>query len=140
MIFWCGRPFCARLFCTCARKETGRKWSDGKVGEGPREFITGGINGSCIDNRFFAVDANGKTRGFLSLDSLSQSKDAFIPMTEEERLSRPAMAEYAKNVYIGVADAGAEHCFETLLQWSGFFVWQLSHSAGETIFRGRERI
>ena len=39
----------------------------GKVGEGPREFITGGINGSCIDNCFFAVDANGKTRGFLSL-------------------------------------------------------------------------
>lgn len=64
---------------------------------------------------FFAVDANGKTRGFLSLDSLSQGKDAFIPMTEEERLSRPAMAEYAKNVYIGIADAGAEHCFETLL-------------------------
>ncbi|WP_195433806.1 hypothetical protein [Bacteroides uniformis] len=25
------------------------------------------------------------------------------------------MAEYAKNVYIGIADAGAEHCFETLL-------------------------
>ena len=33
----------------------------------------------------------------------------------DERLSRPAMAEYAKNVYIGIADAGAEHCFETLL-------------------------
>ena len=33
----------------------------------------------------------------------------------DERLSRPAMAEYAKNVYIGIADAGVEHCFETLL-------------------------
>ena len=109
-------PFARDYFVHVHEKETGRKVGVmGKVGEGPREFITGGINGSCIDNRFFAVDANGKTRGFLSLDSLSQGKDAFIPMTEEERLSRPAMAEYAKNVYIGIADAGAEHCFETLL-------------------------
>ena len=109
-------PFARDYFVHVHEKETGRKVGVmGKVGEGPREFITGGINGSCIDNRFFAVDANGKTRGFLSLDSLSQGKDAFIPMTEEERLSRPAMAEYAKNVYIGIADVGAEHCFETLL-------------------------
>ena len=109
-------PFARDYFVPVHEQETGRKVGVmGKVGEGPREFITGGINGSCIDNRFFAVDANGKTRGFLSLDSLSQGKDAFIPMTEEERLSRPAMAEYAKNVYIGIADAGAEHCFETLL-------------------------
>ena len=90
-------PFARDYFVHVHEKETGRKVGVmGKVGEGPREFITGGINGSCIDNRFFAVDANGKTRGFLSLDSLSQSKDAFIPMTEEERLSRPAMAEYAR--------------------------------------------
>lgn len=85
-------PFARDYFVHVHEKETGRKVGVmGKVGEGPREFITGGINGSCIDNCFFAVDANGKTRGFLSLDSLSQSKDAFIPMTEEERLSRPAM-------------------------------------------------
>ena len=54
----------------------------------------------------------------------------------DERLSRPAMAEYAKNVYIGIVDAGAEHCFETLLHGQASSVWQLSHSAGETIFRG----
>lgn len=41
-------------------------------------------------------------------------------MTEEERLSRPAMTEYAKNVYIGIAEADAEHCFETLLRGRTF--------------------
>ena len=109
-------PFARDYFVHVHEKETGRKVGVmGKVGEGPREFITGGINGSCIDNRFFAVDANGKTRGFLSLDSLLHNKDAFIPMTEEERLSRPVMTEYAKDVYIGIADVDAEYCFETLL-------------------------
>ena len=50
-----GGPFLrATNFVHVHEKETGRKVGVmGKVGEGPREFITGGINGSCIDNRFF---------------------------------------------------------------------------------------
>lgn len=47
-------PFARDYFVHVHEKETGRKVGVmGKVGEGPREFITGGINGSCIDNRFF---------------------------------------------------------------------------------------
>lgn len=46
-------PFARDYFVHVHEKETGRKVGVmGKVGEGPREFITGGINGSCIDNRF----------------------------------------------------------------------------------------
>lgn len=61
-----------------------------------REFITGGISLSCIDNRFFATDANGNTKGYLSLDSLIDQRKTFIPLTAHEKESRPTMGEWGR--------------------------------------------
>lgn len=109
-------PFARDYFVHVHEKETGHQvGAMGKVGEGPREFVTGGINGACIDNRYFAMDINGKTRGFLSIDSLVQGKDPFVPLTDQEKASRPPMPEFAKDLYIGITDDDAEHCFEALL-------------------------
>lgn len=109
-------PFARDYFVHVHEKVTGLKVGTmGKVGEGPREFVTGGINGTCIDNRFFAMDINGKTRGFLSIDSLVQGKEAFVPMTDLEKTSRPSMPEFAKNLYIGNTDDGDEHYFNAIL-------------------------
>lgn len=109
-------PFARDYFVHVHEKMTGRSVGTmGKVGEGPREFITGGINGAYINNRFFAMDVNGKTRGFLSVDSLMLGKDPFIPMTEDEKVSRPTMPEYAENLYISKTENGDEHYFRALV-------------------------
>ena len=80
--------------------------SMGKVGEGPDEFITGGINFTCIDNCFFSTDANGNTKGYLSVDSLVLQKRTFIPLSVEEEAMRPVLWELEKNVFVGMTDNG----------------------------------
>jgi hypothetical protein len=50
------------------------------------------------------------------------------------------MAEYAKNVYIGVADAGAEHCFETLLHGQASSFGNYPIPQVKQYLGGRERI
>ena len=84
----------------------------GKVGEGPQEFITGGISQIAIDNRFFADDANGKTKGFLSLDSLILNKETFVPLSDSEQLSRPVMTELAKDLFVGITENGDKDYFK----------------------------
>lgn len=109
-------PFARDYFVHVHEKSTGKAVGVmGKVGEGPREFITGEVIGACIDNRLFAIDVNGKTKGFLSIDSLAQGKDAFVELAEEEKASRPRLPEYAKEVYIGRTEDGDEHYFEAVL-------------------------
>lgn len=110
-------PFARDYFVHVHDKETGRKIGVmGKVGEGPQEFITGGINQIAVDNRFFAADANGKTKGFLSLDSLILNKETFVPLSDSEQLSRPAMTELAKDLFVGITEDGDKDYFEANIQ------------------------
>lgn len=106
-------PFARDYFVHVHDKETGKKIGVmGKVGEGPQEFITGGISQIAIDNRFFADDANGKTKGFLSLDSLILNKETFVPLSDSEQLSRPVMTELAKDLFVGIAEDGDKDYFK----------------------------
>ena len=88
----------------------------GRVGKGPEEFITGGISTFCIDNKFYATDANGNTRGYLSIDSLLQKKKTFIPISEKERKERPQLTQLQKDVFIQKTEDGSEHYFMTTIK------------------------
>ncbi len=83
----------------------------GKVGEGPEEFITGDISTFCINNRFHAMDANSKTEGYLSIDSLLLHKKTFIPLSEQEKRERPALPEVEPGVFMGPTEEGSEAPF-----------------------------
>lgn len=138
-------PFARDYFVHVHEKATGRSvGAMGKVGEGPREFITGGINGSYIDNRFFAMDVNGKTRGFLSIDSLAQGKDPFMPLTEQEETSRPNMPEYAKNLYISRTENGEQYYFKAILhdqsiEFGNYPIPQVKEHLGGELVYNQER-
>ncbi len=107
-------PFARDYFVHVHDKETGGKiGAMGKVGEGPQEFITGGINQIAIDNCFFANDANGKTKGFLSLDSLVLNRKTFVPLSDSEQLSRPVMVELMKGLFVGITNDGDSDYFRT---------------------------
>ena len=110
-------PFARDYFVHVHDKETGKKIGVmGKVGEGPQEFITGGICPMAIDNRFFADDANGKTKGVLSLDSLILNKETFVPLSDSEQLSRPVMTELAKDLFVGITEDGDKDYFKVNIQ------------------------
>ncbi len=105
-------PFARDYFVHVHDKLTGDKLGMmGKVGEGPEEFITGGISNYCIDNRFRARDANGNTQGYLSIDSLLLHKKTFIPLSEEEKKNIPDMAEVEKGVFITQTEDGSNAYF-----------------------------
>lgn len=107
-------PFSRDYFVNVHDAQTGKQIGKmGKVGEGPSEFITGGITSCYIDGRFYASDVNGNTRGFLSIDSLIAHKEPFIPLSEEKKANRPLMTELQKGVFIGTTEDGEEHYFKT---------------------------
>lgn len=122
-------PFARDYFVHVHDKMSGNAvGSMGAVGEGPEEFITGGISFSCIDNRFFATDANGNTKGYLSLDSLIDQRKAFIPLTAHEKESRPSMGEWEEGVFVGMTEDGdASYCKANIQgQESTFGVYPIS--------------
>lgn len=84
----------------------------GKVGEGPNEFITGGISAHCIGGRLFATDANGQNRGFLSVDSLVAGKEPFRPLDFAQREVRPKMTELQHGVFVKRTEDGDEAYFK----------------------------
>lgn len=139
-------PFARDYFVHVHDKETGRKIGVmGKVGEGPQEFITGGINSVAIDNCFFADDANGKTKGFLSLDSLVLQKETFIALSESESITRPQMSELAKGVFVGRTEDGDKDYFKANIQGqnSTFGVYPVSevkqHVGGNMAYNPEKR-
>lgn len=138
-------PFARDYFVHIHDKNAGRRvGAMGKVGEGPREFVTGGINGAYIDNRFFAMDINGKTRGFLSVDSLLVGKDPFVPLTEQERASRPAMPEFEKNLFVSRTEDGDEYYFKAILngreiEFGSYPIPQVKEHLGGTVVYNQER-
>lgn len=110
-------PFARDYFVHVHDKKTGEKIGVmGKVGEGPQEFITGGINPVAIDNRFFASDANGNTKGFLSLDSLVLQKETFIALSDSASKCRPQRSELAKGVFVGRTEDGDTDYFAANIQ------------------------
>ncbi len=71
-------PFARDYFLHIHNSSTGEELGVmGKVGEGPKEFVTPLINRYCINHQIFAVDANGRTAGYLSIDSLLNGKEPF---------------------------------------------------------------
>lgn len=85
----------------------------GKSGQGPGEFVSPLTNRFCVNNSFFAVDANGTTRGYLSIDSLLEGKNPLVPLTEEESMLR--MAKMDENVYWERTEDGDEHYFQSCI-------------------------
>lgn len=87
----------------------------GKVGEGPEEFITGQAIGACIDGRLFAVDVNGTTKGFLSIDSLVLNKEPFMTLSPEERVTLKRGKQVAKGIYLKTNPENSDHHFTAII-------------------------
>lgn len=87
----------------------------GKVGEGPEEFIKGQAIGACIDGRLFAVDVNGNTKGFLSIDSLVLKKDPFVALSAEERTNLTSGEQVAKGVFLRTNPENSNHYFTAII-------------------------
>ena len=85
----------------------------GKIGEGPKEFVTPIINRYCVNHQIFAVDANGKTIGYLSIDSLINGKEPFSEVTDKENEMK--MEKMDHNLYIKSTDNGSDAYFRTII-------------------------
>lgn len=83
----------------------------GKVGEGPKEFVTPMINRYCVDNKIFAVDANGKNVGYLSIDSLINGQEPYCKVSDREQKMK--MEKMDHELYIKTTDNGSETYFQT---------------------------
>lgn len=106
-------PFARDYFVNVYEASTGKLVGKmGKVGEGPNEFITGGISVHCVGGRLFATDANGQNRGFLSVDSLVAGKEPFLPLDVAQREARPKMTELQHGVFVKRTEDGDEAYFK----------------------------
>ena len=63
-----------------------------------QEFVSPLINRFSINRCIAAHDANGKTRGYLSIDSLIAGKEPFMSLSDFDRNIR--MAKLDKQLYL----------------------------------------
>lgn len=107
-------PFSHDYFLHVHSVSTGEELgSMGKVGQGPKEFVSPLINRYCVDNKIFALDANGKTVGYLSIDSLLNGQEPFCELSEREKNLK--MDKLDHELYIKSTDRGSESYFQTLI-------------------------
>lgn len=74
----------------------------GKMGQGPFEFVTPMVSALTIDNKIRAIDVNGTSGGYFSIDSLLKYKEPlieYIPFSEEEK--QQGMNKLDDGIYIG---------------------------------------
>lgn len=95
----------------------------GKHGEGPDEFVSGGIGLFSVENKLFASDANGLTRGYLSIDSLIAGKEPLIKVFEPEL--DQGMENLDKDLFLRRTENGEPDYFEVSVHGkvSGFGVY-----------------
>ena len=78
-------PFTTDYFVHVHQVSDGKKVGMmGKQGQGPDEFITPMVSQLCYNCNVRAVDANGKTRGYLSIDSLLAGKKPLVRFVDEK--------------------------------------------------------
>lgn len=107
-------PFTHDSFLHVHNASTGEEiGAMGKVGKGPKEFVTPTIYRYCVDNKIFAVDANGKTAGYLSIDSLVNGKEPFCDIPDKEKELR--MEKMDREMYIKTTKDGSETYFQTVV-------------------------
>ena len=78
-------PFTTDYFVHVHQVSDGKKVGMmGKQGQGPDEFITPMVSQLCYNCNVRAVDAKGKTRGYLSIDSLLAGKKPLVRFVDEK--------------------------------------------------------
>lgn len=97
-------PFTLSHFLHLLDKNTGAEThSLGTIGQGPNEYISPMINDIIWNNSLFISDANGKTKGYFSLDKLKEGAEVFIGLSKEDSLirSKGYNIRLEDNLYIG---------------------------------------
>lgn len=105
----------------------------GKVGEGPKEFISPMINRYCVDNKILAKDANGKTVGYLSIDSLINNKEPFCKISSREQDLK--MDKMDHDIYIKPTKRGSDTYFRTIISgqesfWGVYPIQEMKEHVG----------
>lgn len=104
-------PFSDNKFLHVHRSSDGKYiGSMGQKGEGPQEFVSPLINRFSINRCIAAHDANGKTRGYLSIDSLIAGKEPFMSLSDFDRNIR--MAKLDKQLYLIETENGENDYFK----------------------------
>ena len=76
-------PFTTDYFVHVHQASDGKKVGVmGKQGKGPGEFVTPMVSQLSYKRNIRAVDANGKTKGYLSIDSLLAGKNPMVPFKD----------------------------------------------------------
>ena len=95
-------PFSDNKFLHVHRSSDGKYiGSMGQKGEGPQEFVSPLINRFSINRCIAAHDANGKTRGYLSIDSLIVGKEPFMSLSDFDRNIRMAKLDEQVKHHMG---------------------------------------
>lgn len=84
--------------------------SMGRKGEGPQEFVSPLISRHWSDHAIFAYDANGNTRGYLSVDSLIVGKEPFLGRPDVEK--KLGMIKLDNGLYISETEDGEADYFK----------------------------
>ena len=104
-------PFSDNKFLHVHRSSDGKYiGSMGQKGEGPQEFVSPLINRFSINRCIAAHDANGKTRGYLSIDSLIVGKEPFMSLADFDRNIR--MAKLDEQLYLTETENGENDYFK----------------------------
>ena len=104
-------PFSDNKFLHVHRSSDGKYiGSMGQKGEGPQEFVSPLINRFSINRCIAAHDANGKTRGYLSIDSLIVGKEPFMSLSDFDRNIR--MAKLDEQLYLTETENGENDYFK----------------------------
>jgi len=110
-------PFATDYFVHVHQVTDGQKVGVmGKQGLGPGEFVTPMVSQLSCNRHVRAVDVNGKTRGYLSIDSLLQGKNPLVVFSDkrEENLYK---AE--DGVFVGYTEDGESFYLKSNLDGVG---------------------
>ena len=59
--------------------------SMGKIGKGPKEFVTPSVRRFCLNNSFVVSSYGTSTKGYLSIDSVIAGKEPFVEISPTEK-------------------------------------------------------
>ena len=93
----------------------------GKHGQGPKEFVSAMTNDITFNNQIYAVDANGKNSGYLSIDSLLAGNEPFILPSEDDLTIRNAgyRTRLDNDLYFGFNNDEADKTYPYMSYSSG---------------------
>jgi hypothetical protein len=108
-------PFTSKNFLHCLDKESGNEIGTfGSIGQGPNEFISPLVSDIIWNNSLYVYDANGRSRGYFSVDRFKNGLVPFTNLSTEDSLIRAKGYDMrlGSNLYIGLNSSGENNPYK----------------------------